>query len=991
MNQPSVIPIRNWGTLASSVETTDLGTGKLTRAVNCILRPFGAVKGIPRYFRLWAIGSASTVQATMRALPFTGYPGGVGADSTARNANKTIAVRIYRQGKNFLFFYDLINSKARGLFYMGDDGTYTSGTYDFTAGTPSYEVLAVGLDAAARWFGRRMGPMLKISNNVDSPVCVQLNRTTTPGKWRLAASNVAPGDPVISKVPAASQLNTQAYYTISGSAAIRILPDPSNESFYTYSAVADIASVSTTGDRITISGFTPTEGQSFTVAGGTAPGGLTNYNFYIMRNVSGTTFQVSLTLTGSIINLTSAGTGTKVFKRLTQNLAEDTPVTLASSGTLPTGLSAGTYYLADVNSVQVRLSSSPGGSAVPFSDVGVTISDHTITPVGSVVRAGGVALTFTADTLAFPGASGNSKIQVAIQYSSYTSTITSTRTGTGTTTDPYLYTIITGNTAGSSSNDAIVAYVNSDTLAVGILEASTAVANATADTGSWAAEFLLNGVGAGTSDGLTNQTCTVYLRYWDPGISRVGYEGVSSEKSNEIILTDTENSDILVTIPTDPSAEGGRFGFIRVYFQFGEGAAAIWNLVGQVANTSGTKTLQIGTNTVIGQGMSADQNRPLAFKAVCFVQNQVWHGGSTTTPDLLYISKTATDDEIAPEGASILDPFLIVLPEQTSDFKITALDTDDYRLHVHTSQGVILLDPQNPDENRHIPQVPVGALNPACLVKWEKSKIYYLGSDMAIYEFDGARYGRRNVSSATKEAQLYILDRANLDRVSREPDRVNAWLDVRSELLFYHFPAGDNTLNGFIYDFKNTGVVGELTYPKVYDQAEMEPERTERIFTDEEGNLFVMNSLDQEDWGDALTASPIFTPYSTSTTPPIQFNGYGYVDYNGKRYYQAVETLIETGFIDLNDPTKYKAFMGGLWTTIQNSRALVEVTFTNKSGRSVTRQYGDIGSKGHNQIHKVAASLGGEAVKVKLRIISAEQAGWVFRNFSLMYRAAGMF
>lgn len=990
MNQPSVIQIRDWGTLASSVETTDLGTSKLTRATNCLLRPFGAVKGIPRYFRLWATGSASTIQATMRALTFTGYPNGVGATAPDRAVNKTIAVRIYRQGKNFLFFYDLVNSKARGIFYMGDDGTYTSGTYDFTAGPPSYEVLAVGLDSTARWYGRRMGPMLKLSNNVDSPVCVQLNRNTTPGKWRLAASNVAPGTPVISKTPPASQLNTQAYLTISGTAAIRALAFDASDLFLTYDATGN-AAVTTSTNYIGLSGYTPVENQAVFFTATSAPGGITPQNVYYMRNVSGTAFQISLTPTGAIIDLTTTGTGLIAYRLFQTTFIEDQQITLAATGTLPTGLTAGTYYLKRISAAAFQLRSSPGGGAISFTGTGSPATGITFTAVVPAIRAGGVALTFTADPIAFPGSQGNERIKVAIQYSSYASSIASSRVGSGTTTDPYIYTLVTGNSAASSSNDAIVAYVNSDTLAVGILDASTATANNTADTGSFTASFLANGVGSGTSDGLTNQTCSVFLRYWDPGVSRVGYEGVSSTKSNEIILTDTQNSDILVSIPTDPAAEGGRFGFIRVYFQFGEGAAAIWNLVGQVANTSGTKSLQVGTNTVLGQAMSADQNRPLPFKAVCFVQNQVWHGGSTTTPDYLYISKIAVEDEIAPEGASIQDPFLIVLPEQTSDFKVTALDTDDYRLHVHTSQGVILLDPQNPTANRHIPQVSVGALNPACLVKWEKSKIYYLGSDMAIYEFDGARYGRRNVSSATKDAQLYILDRANLDRVSREPDRVNAWLDIRAEMLFYHFPAEDNTLNGFVYDFKNTGVVGEITYPKVYAQAEMEPERTERVFTDEEGNLFVINSLDQEDWGDDLTATPIFTPYSTSTTPPIQYNGYGYVDYNGKRYYQSVESIIETGFIDLSDQTKYKAFSGALWTTVKNSRALVEVTFTNKSGRSVTRQYGDIGSKGHNQIHKIIAMLGGEAVKVKLRVISAEQAPWILRNFALMYRAAGMF
>lgn len=984
MNQPSVLQLRNWGTLASSVETTDLGGDKLTRAVNCLLRPYGAIKGIPRYFRLWGIGSAATVQATMRALPFTGYPGGVGATSGARAINKTIAVRIYRQGKNFLFFYDLVNSKSRGLFYMGDDGTYTTGTYDFLTGPPTYEVLATTLDSTARWFGKRMASMLKISNNVDTPVCVQLNRTTTPGKWRLAGSNEFPSPASISKVPSASTTNIQASYTIPTSGAILIFTDHTTDSLYTYTQAGDVSAVTAATDRFTITGFIPSEGMPIMIAGGTAPGGMALYTLYYCRNVSGTAVQVSSTPTGTIVNITSAGTGARTAYRVYAHSLGAGTQALFFATTYPSGLSNTTYYLRDVSTYAFKFASTLGGPVVPFTTNGLPTIN--ITPVGVATRAGTKPLTFVADSSAFPGSSGNDKIQVAIQYSSYAATISSTRTGGGTIGNPYLYTIITAPSF--SSNDAVKAFVNTDTLAVGIVTV-TSEADATDDTGSWSAQYLRNGAGAGTSDGLTNQTVTVYLRYWDPGVARIGYEGISSEISNTILLTDTENSDILVTITPNPFAEGGRFGFIRVYFQFGEGAEALWSLVGEVANTSGTKTLQVGTNTVIGQAMSADQNRPLPFKAVCLVQNQVWHGGSLTTPDYLYVSKAATDDEIAPEGASVENPFLIVLPDQTSDFKVTALDTDDFRLHVHTSQGVILLDPQNPNENRHIPQVPVGALNPASLVKWEKGKIYYLGSDMAVYEFDGTRYGRRNVSSATKEAMLYILDKANLDRVSREPDRVGAFLDTRAELLYYHFPAADNTLNGFVYDFHNNGVVGEMTYPKVYDQAEMEPERTERIFTDEDGNLFVMNALDQEDWGDELLPAPIFTPHSTGSLPPIQYNGYGYTDWGGYRYYQSVVTEIETGFIDLGDATKFKAFSGALWTTVNNSRALVEVTFTNKAGRSVTRNYGDIGSKGTQQVHKVIAFLGGEAVKVKMRILSAEQAGFIIRNMSIYLRSKG--
>jgi hypothetical protein len=966
MNQPTVLQLREWGTLASAFDTTEIGLGRLTVAKNAILRPYGAIKGVPKYERLWEIGISQTVQATMRALPFTGFPGGIGATAPDRATNKCCAVRIYRQGKNFLFFYDLINDKSRGLFYMGDDGTYTSGAYDFADGPPSYEVLAVGLDATAYWYGKRIASMLKLSNNVDVPVCVQLNRTAVPGKWRLAGSNVAPAAAVISKVPTSTQLTTQAYWTIAASAAIKVIADPGTDALWSYTTSDGIASVSTTQDRL----YSPYLGvKEFMVVffvGTNIPGGLSPMTRYVCRNVSGGFYQLSLTNTGPIINITNTTTGGLVCQAFTHGLEAAAEFTFTAAAVPPVNLSTGTYYVSPYTDYAFRVTASPGGLAIDIGSTGTPTTANTATP-------------------------SNNRVKVAIQNTPYSTDITSTRLGSGTTTDPYIYTITTGNTAASSSNDAIVAYVNADSLAVGILRASTATPNATVDSGSWAATTLLNGVGSGTSTGLTAQTVSVYLRYFDAGNDRLGYEGISSEKSNEIILTSTETSDILVTITPNPSAEGGRFGFIRVYMQFGEGAAAIWNLVGTVANTAGTKTLQVGTNTVIGQAMSADQNRLLPFKDVVMVRGQVWHGGNLTNPEYLYVSKVATDDEIAPEGASILDPFIVTLPEQPSDFYITALDTDDYRLHVHTNLGVVLMNPLNPVEDRHVPQVPVGALNPDCLVKWEKSQIYYLGSDMSVYQFDGARYGRRNASAATKDAIQFILSKADLNRVSREPDRVTAWLDTRSELLYYHFPAADNTLNGFCFDFRANGVVGELTYPKVSAMTEMEPERPERVWCDEEGNLFFINSLTQNDWGDALPASPAFTPHSTATPMPAQYNGWGYVDFQGKRYYQATETVLETGFVDLTDPTKYKTWCGFEWLTVKNSRALVEVTFTNLNGQSVTRYYGDLAVFGKNRPHKVTLNMGGSAVKIKMRVITAEQAPWIVRNAALLYRPGGMY
>lgn len=993
MNQLYTHDVREFGVLASSIETTDMG-GRLTRAINTLLRPTGAIKGIPKYTRLWATFAAETAATKIRSLPFTGYPSGVGVDAPARAANKTVLVRVYRQGKNFLLFYDLTQSKARGLFYGGDDGSFTSGAYDFSAGTPTWEVLAVGYDADARWYGKRTATQLMLSNNAstDTPGIFQLGRTATPGKWRTAGSNVKPTTPVISRATPAGTSNVQARWELpgsAGSAAFKFLPVVATDYVYSYTTTGTCV-VTEASNTLAVSGFLPSEGMAVLLVATAAPGGLSNNTLYYCKSVSGTTVSLSATAGGAAIDITTAGTSVVLYQLFGHGYSDAQPITVTTTGTLPAPLLvATTYYMRDVgtNVFFFKLAASAGGAALNITTVGT--GAQSIVPTGTAVRAGTATLTFTADATNFPGSSGNSRIRVAIQQSAYATSISSTLSGTGTTSNPYLYTIITGSTALANSTDAIVTYVTADTRVVGILTASKSAADATSDTGSYGPTFLSGGIGSGTSDGLTSQTCTVYLRYFDSGTERLGYEGISSDVSNEIILDEATRSDILVTITPDPAAEGGRFDLIRVYFQFGEGTAAVWNLVGEVANTSGSKTLQVGTNTEIGTAMAVDQNRPLPYKDVVSVGGQTWFGGGTDNPDLLYVSKTATDDEIAPEGANAESPELITMARQTSRLKVTALYTDDYRLHVHTNNGVILLNPSDPTADKHIPQVTVGALNPACITDYENSKIFFLGSDLQIYEFSGARYGRRNIAASTKDAIEYILDIANIDKIGQQPDRVNTWVDLRSDIYWYSFPGQDNTLTSFAFDFQNNGVVGQFTYPKVFCVAKMEAERPETVFCDEDGNLFFQDSREQNDSGDELSTSANYTPHAIATPIPAQYAGYGYVDRGGYRYYQAVQSVVETGFIDLGKLTQFKQFTGLLFSTVKNSRAFVDIELVNKSGFSVSRTISDLYSTNTQQLRKVMAQLGGEAVKIRFTITAAEQSPWVIRNLSMLYRSVG--
>ena len=882
-------------------ETTQLGDGTVTLK-NILLRPLGGMKGPPRYERLWGIGSAATIYATLTGSPLN-----------LTDADNTVALKVSRQGKCFLFFYNLPARQCRGLFYLGDDGSYTSGSYDFTASSGlAWSVLARDLDDTARWYGHRVFKALFLGNGVNDNVIAQLGRSATPGVWRKAASNVAPSAPVISLVTPASSTNSQAYV-------------------------------------------------SFT------------------------------------------RTSTKV-------------------------------------------------------------------------------LTFRAKDTLYPGLSGNNKIRVRISNTGTSNDIVSTLTGQGTVADPYYYTLATGTTALTSSTDAIVTFVNADSRVTSILEASKSAADAASDTANYGPADLENGSGSGTSEGFSNRTVTFYARYWDPGAENMGYEGVSSAISNTLVIPDSANNDVRVLVPVDSTAEGGRFGFIRLFMQFGETPDEVWllinpddpvpnglsgtftrigstngvNLTGtQWANndmgqltTTGTlpgglstgvdyylrtgnetffattadgpaialssagtgthtftlrsKCVQVGTQTPFlpaadGGEMFDDQNRPLPHTLHAFTQDQVWRGGVTDYPERLYASKPSTADEIAPEGVSLDDQAFVPVFNQSArggSGRMTALLASQNRLDIHYDTGITMIDPADTDQ-RNFTVTAAGAINQTCLTQMEGKGTFLLAKDLFLrrqnVEQTGAGFAATVATSefTALAAVKHLRDRVDLAELARKPHRSFLFPDPISQHLWMSLPGTDGSLKLFGYDMLNNGLVGELDYPQIYAACQMDQDRPEIIFADESGNLFVYDPTNQQDTGDTLGTQTAFTTYSTSDPIPVQYAGYGYVDSGGVRYYQAATSVLETGMINLTNPTLRKALVGLLCRTVKGSRGIVSVTVTALNGtpQSLTLSQSQFYD---NVEHRLNLLLGKTtAIRLKFEILGAEQKGWIIRDVSALWVTAG--
>lgn len=911
-------PIQGFQPIDGLKESTQLG-GKLLQAKNVVLRPLGGFKGVPKYERLWGTGVSETMQAFYRRQTFSGFPSGVGYDNAARTANKTCAFLVKRQGKNSLVFYDLVSSECRGMFYLGDDGTYTSGEYDFTAGTPTVTVLAVGLDSHARWYGQRFFKAIYLGNGVDDNVIAQLGRSATPGIWRKAASNIAPSAPVISLVTPAASGNVQAYWTI---------------------------------------------------------------------------------------------------------------------------------------------------------------------PAAS--RTGNADLTFTAKVGLFPGLAGNNKIRVRIANNADGAALRSSLTGQGTGADPYYYTLVAGSTSANSSNTAVVNYVNADSRVTAILAASTSAPDATADLGTYGPTDLENGTGTGNSAGYSNRTITFYARYWDPGAENFGYEGVSSAISNTLIIPNTANNDIRVLVPVDSTAEGGRFGFLRLYMQFGESPDAVWLLINpddpvpngltgtfarvgstnavQVTGTgwsandvvrltttgtlpgglslatdyylqssnpglnqwtlaavldgtatvltdagTGTHTLtltkkcvQVGTQTPFlpaadGGEMFADQNRPLPHTLHAYSNEQVWRAGVSDFPERIYASKPGTSDEVVPEGCNLDDlSFITVLNQSNAGGtnKMTGLIASQNRIDCHYPTGITMFDPTETDQ-RNFTATGAGAINPTAVCTWEGKGQFFLGGDMQLrsqsVEQTGAGFAAAVANSqfAALTAAQFMRSQVALPELARNPQRVFLFPNVTDQHLYMSLPGLDGSLKMFGYDFLTNGIVGPFDYPKVYAAALMEPDRPEILFADEAGNLFVWDTANQNDHGDTFGTVSAFTPHSTGTPMPAQYNGYGYVDFNGSRYYQAYTSTLETGYLDLDGMDSRKAVTALLFRVVLGSRALVTATVTALGGETMTVSFSEAEFYGEVE-HRINLFLGRTtSVKIKFEIVGAEQKAWVIRDLTALWVGQG--
>ena len=190
------------------------------------------------------------------------------------------------------------------------------------------------------------------------------------------------GTPIVSTISASG---TAAFYTLETAFG----NTSGNTYTFTINTGTEVLTTTTTNSIV--------NGQilRFSMAG-TLPSPLSASADYFAINVSGNTFQVSTTLGGSALDITTAGSGTLNVRSLVvvtgvcgsnyiftasgstltatnHNLTNGAIIRLTTTGTLPSPLAVLTdYYVINVSGATLQLSTTLGGSAITLTTAGTS-------------------------------------------------------------------------------------------------------------------------------------------------------------------------------------------------------------------------------------------------------------------------------------------------------------------------------------------------------------------------------------------------------------------------------------------------------------------------------------------------------------------------------------------------------------------------------------------------------------------------------------------
>lgn len=1003
MTKMQRVPIKTFRPVSAKQDSTEIGAA-LTKAQNLMLRPVGAFKCAPILKKLWGFGASQTPFATFDALT---HPTGVG---TIGASDKTIAVRIYYQGRNLAMFFNMwtgthngqsVTPGLRGIFNLGrDDGSLT----DFdpgASGPPLFEVLAYNLDPAARWYGDFSHGQLNCQNGVDDPVAIQIGRTQTPGKWRKRGTNAVPSTPVLSVIEPQKTLNTQAKRTITGrSGGVDLVFTASSENFIGERGNNRIKV------KIVYGGAYTSDAITSTLSGDGTTASPYLYTIYTTETWSSNSHVIAHVNNDSKIKpiLSASGANTVAPDTFDDDTLGNTTGVFLSGG-VGSGDSEGltsAYYdvyarywdgghkLLGYEGPSSNVSNAVVIDATTFKDLLIQVDvDETaesgrFSHSGAGIRiylrngqeTGAVWNLMNEDGFLLNSHRTQRVIAAGGRLWSVNTAVASLTTDTNLTNDTLVlaHSIVNGRVFMLQSGS------------VGLpLDTKLYAVNCQANTpspGSTTFQLSLT-LGGSPIDITATLSINLYL-----------LETNQWSSSDQVIIPSGGGASAPSPLALDTrywirSIESDGYGVNLASSRLGS-AITILSSGSNLSLKVVAVSMVVGSTTEPGRGMSTNQNRPPAHRYLAMAGGFNWCAGFSGFESKMLSSKEQQFDELSPEGVDLEDEDFVRKSRSTSAFRITGLWSDMRSLHVHCEDGIVILDPNDTEEQQE-PLIDTGMVNGQCHSVSDGNQIVFLAFNRQIMSFNGARYGNRASKAKTDDAVAYINNYIDNNAITSRPDDCCLLHDKESSMIWFWIP-GDSGSVGFGYDEALDGIVGPFTAPmNITGACSLESAIGCHIFATKDGYLFAMDAINQYDHHDVISST---APVLNLTTDPLPADhaGYDYQDITAtvggsqvtRRLFYSQKSILETGLIDMGSPSTMKKFTGIEWRSIAGSRGHVKITAIDHSGRERGMWYGELGGKSRNRPHSVRFSIVDTAIKLRIEVYSAEKKPWLIRDVALL-------
>lgn len=645
------------------------------------------------------------------------------------------------------------------------------------------------------------------------------------------------------------------------------------------------------------------------------------------------------------------------------------------------------------------VASLPAASAVQPKVTVITAGTTSVTVGTTTTTTGTSTLTFTADPINFAGTAGHN-ISVRLISAGTSTAIASARTGAGTAISPFVYTLTLGTAAAQSSANAIAAFVGGDYNATGVLTATVTGNGPDANPSLSLVQTALSGGADQVTVG--GHPLGVIYRFattlFDPGPAGkgLGYEGPVGELSEEVI--GDGSNDFIVTVAQKTGVDA-RFTHQNIWIReyLGEAYPSdpngpfLWRKIRTVTNANGTYRITKDFTTLETSADAPSQVRVPPCTMFEFAGNRIWSSGNAAEPYRVYLSKLATETERVPEGYAVKSYIDIEgKKEEPSRPRVTALRKLESRIQVHTDRSITIIESDS--LRRIVSRSDVGALNSSCLASWSRPNIPYLGADGIMYELNNTQYYRSG--SLTPKAWPVMKEKLITKSLANNPDQATIIADNTNELIVICAPVNagimSQSLGCFILDTQSGALTGPCVAPGFVAANPTGALDGRFVGIGPSGYLYVLNlgalhSIENFYNSGPITKHLVFDSFSDADKgmPVVQVDSQGFVSYSGLyQYRRAYLAVIETQLIDLQTPNERKGFYSLEWSSVPASRCILKITMTTDDAQTKVIDMGEIGGK---ERYKVAFMASGNAIRIKLEAIVADDKPFVIRDLTLGY------